>query len=95
MSLECIICGSPITIHDEIYDGKCAKCRNTKRTVKYQRLKLKRIKNKRDLPEKPLLVKSFVLNKQSFQLLVGLENRIYIKNQDNDKFYELINEVLE
>jgi len=58
-------------------------------------LKLKRIRNKRDLPEKPLPVKSFVLNKQSFQLLVGLDDRIYIKNQDNDKFYELVNEVLE
>ena len=29
--LECIKCGEPITIHDEVYDGKCSDCRKLKR----------------------------------------------------------------
>jgi len=26
----CYLCGKPITPHDEVYDGKCSKCRNVR-----------------------------------------------------------------
>ena len=31
---ECIVCGTDINIHDEVYDGRCSDCRKKGRKMK-------------------------------------------------------------
>ena len=59
-----------------------------------QRLKLKRIKKKIDMPQrKTVYFKDFRLNNQNFSFTIEFTNKIYITNDSNGKIYELINEI--
>lgn len=59
-----------------------------------QRLKLKRIKKKSDMPKRNTIqFMNIVLNEQAFDIAEEKDGRIIITNHDNDKVYELINEI--
>ena len=59
-----------------------------------QMLKLKRVKKKSEMPSRNTIqFLNFVLNEQAFDIAEEKDGRIIITNHDNDKIYELINEV--
>jgi len=59
-----------------------------------QRLKLKRIKKKADMPERrTTYFKGFYLNNQYFSFTIEITDRVYITNKTNGKIYQLVNEI--
>ena len=58
----------------------------------WEMLKLKRLKLKKSQPKKDKIFANFSLNNQDF-IMTYLKDRIFIKNCNNFKVYELINEV--
>ena len=59
-----------------------------------QRLKLKRIKKKADMPcRKTVDSLGFQLNGQWIDIAFELDGRVIITNTTNEKIYELINEI--
>lgn len=59
-----------------------------------QRLKLKRVKKKADMPKRNTVnCIAFDLNNQYFTLSVELDDRVFVTNNSNEKIYQLINEI--
>ncbi len=59
-----------------------------------QRLKLKRIKRKSEMPERRTVDDiTFVLNNQQFDCSVEITDKVYITNHFNEKIYQLVNEI--
>ena len=68
----------------------------TNKVIVMQRLKLKRIKKKVDMPERrTVFFKELKLNNQTFSFTIEINGKVYITNDSNGKVYELINEVME
>lgn len=59
-----------------------------------QRLKLKRVKKKNDLPERRTVkTTDFMLNGQHFDLSIEITDKVFITNNTNGKIFQLVNEV--
>lgn len=59
-----------------------------------QRLKLKRIKKKSDLPERRTVkTTDFTLNGHHFDLSIEITDKVFITNNTNGKIFQLVNEV--
>lgn len=59
-----------------------------------QRLKLKRIKKKSEMPERRTVnTIDFNLNNQYFDLSVEITDKVYVTNHSNGKIYQLVNEI--
>ena len=57
-----------------------------------QMLKLRRLKRKFELPKNDKTFATFTLNNQRFRMTY-YQHRRFIKNKDNGKVYELINQI--
>lgn len=59
-----------------------------------QRLKLKRIKKKADMPERRTVkTMDFILNGHHCDVSVEITDSVYITDNSNGKIYQLINEI--
>ena len=59
-----------------------------------QRLKLKRIRKKSDMPERRTVNSmGFTLNKQYLDISVEITDKVFVTNHSNGKIYQLINEI--
>jgi len=59
--------------------------------VLMQRLKLKRLKKKADMPKRNTVnCIAFVLNNQYFTLSVEIDDRVFVENNSNGKVYQLV-----
>ena len=61
------------------------------RRDKMQRLILKRIKKKSDMPKNPILISYIELNKMNFDFIFDANDRCFFKG--NNKIYEVVNKI--
>lgn len=58
-----------------------------------QQLKLKRLKKKKDMPERrTTYCHGFILNDDYITFTIEITDKVYITNESNGKVYQLINE---
>ena len=64
--------------------------------MKWQKLKLKRLKLKSEIPDKNNLqtITNFWFSEQQHTMLRDEDDRIFFHNIHNDKWYELFNEMI-